>query len=112
MFQRLADAGASAAPAGPSLRVDLVDEARRAFADAAPEIAGALVYLDRGVAEVAHHACGAGFFLGIGALNVLPLEEDDETRDVPPGRRRWSLDEESAASESSKKRDASDATRD
>ena len=75
MFRRLAEEGAAAtreslATAGP---LDLVEESRRAFADFAPDIAGAAVFLDDGAAETAHYACGASFLLGLGARNVFAL---------------------------------------
>ena len=78
MFHRLAESGVapSGASRGSRSRVgplDLVDEARRAFADVAGDVSGALVYLDDGAAEIAHHACGAGFLLRLGAVNVLSL---------------------------------------
>ena len=75
MFRRLAEEGAAAtreslAKAGP---LDLVEESRRAFADFAPDIAGAAVFLDDGAAETVHYACGASFLLGLGAKNVFAL---------------------------------------
>ena len=54
--------------------VDLVEEARRSFADVAADINGALVYMDEGAGEAAHFACGASFLFSLGALNVLSLE--------------------------------------
>ena len=54
--------------------MDLVDLARRPFADVAHAISGAVVYMDEGAGECAHHAAGAGFILGLGAVNVLSLE--------------------------------------
>ena len=75
MFRRLAEEGAAAtreslAAAGP---LDLVEASRRAFADFAPDIAGAAVFLDDGAAETAHYACGVSFLLGLGARNVFAL---------------------------------------
>jgi len=75
MLRRLAEEGAAAtreslAKAGP---LDLVEESRRAFADFAPDIAGAAVFLDDGAAETVHYACGASFLLGLGAKNVFAL---------------------------------------
>jgi hypothetical protein len=75
MFRRLAEEGAAAtreslAKAGP---LDLVEESRRAFADFAPDIAGAAVFLDDGAAETVHYACGASFLLGLGSKNVFAL---------------------------------------
>ena len=77
MFRRLAEEGAAAtreslAKAGP---LDLVEESRRAFADFAPDIAGAAVFLDDGAAETVHYACGASFLLGLGAKNVFALPD-------------------------------------
>ena len=77
MFRRLAEEGAAAtreslATAGP---LDLVEASRRAFADFAPDIAGAAVFLDDGAAETAHYACGASFLLGLGATNVFALPD-------------------------------------
>ena len=54
--------------------MDLVDLARRPFADVAPAISGSVVYMDEGAGECAHHCAGAGFILSLGAVNVLSLE--------------------------------------
>ena len=87
MFRRLAEEGAAAtreslAKAGP---LDLVEESRRAFADFAPDIAGAAVFLDDGAAETAHYACGASFLLGLGATNVFALPDASAVRSTTSG---------------------------
>ena len=87
MFRRLAEEGAAAtreslATAGP---LDLVEASRRAFADFAPDIAGAAVFLDDGAAETAHYACGASFLLGLGATNVFALPDASAVRSTTSG---------------------------
>ena len=87
MFRRLAEEGAAAtreslATAGP---LDLVEASRRAFADFAPDIAGAAVFLDDGAAETAHYACGASFLLGLGATNVFALPDANSVRSTTSG---------------------------
>ncbi len=50
-------------PKGPGLQ----ELAKQPFLDHAPEISGALVYLDAGAAEVASTSLGAPFLLGKGS---------------------------------------------
>lgn len=106
MFRRLAGDRAGAGSDGERLgaggasssgRLDLVEEARRPFAEAATDINGALVYMDEGAGEAAHFACGAGFLFSLGALNVLSLEavgsgggsvDDDDKNNSSGGRGR------------------------
>ena len=69
--------------------MDLVDLARRPFADVAPAISGSVVYMDEGAGECAHHCAGAGFILSLGAVNVLSLNASRAPRGghAPGGRR-------------------------
>ena len=53
-------------------RLDLVDAAAAAWADAAPALHGALVYLDAGAAAAAA-ATGLALLLGLGAAAVCDL---------------------------------------
>ena len=67
--------------------MDLVDLARRPFADVAPAISGSVAYMDEGAGECAHHCAGAGFILSLGAVNVLSLNASRAPSRRP--RPRW-----------------------
>eukprot|EP00798_Chlamydomonas_sp_ICE-L_P013375 gene13375-19220_t len=55
-------------------RESLLECAKRPYLDVAPEISGALFYLDAGAAEHAQLSLGLPFLFGLGATNVCELE--------------------------------------
>ena len=85
MFRRLAERAPRRRASRRDRAADLVEASRRAFADFAPDIAGAAVFLDDGAAETAHYACGASFLLGLGATNVFALPDANSVRSTTSG---------------------------
>ncbi|GBG82681.1 hypothetical protein CBR_g35046 [Chara braunii] len=58
-----------------SYSIDLIEESRRPFFDVAPDIVGALVYLDDGAGELAHFNLGLPFLYGMGVRGICSLED-------------------------------------